>query len=203
MEPGGPASRRTVGPQKHCDRARAACAARARGLAEASLCGARCASWFHPFVSGLRYQLKMTGAFRRGRFMAALGGRRRRGIQRCRDGDGPVTARSGAAARQRTARDAQTKDVAKELHSPSPRYGPWRPSGVGRSSLVEESAGRPQAVAAGNQLVMQCRHPMLADVDVATRVDVHMPWLVGQECLRAQRAGGRAHCLAAVRECQP
>jgi hypothetical protein len=25
---------------------------------------------------------------------------------------------------------------------------------------------------------MQCRHPMRADVDVATRVNVHMPWLV-------------------------
>jgi hypothetical protein len=51
------------------------------------------------------------------------------------------------------------------------------PLGAGRTSLVEESAGQPLAVAANDQLVMQCRHPMLADVDVATRVNVHMPWL--------------------------
>src|SRR4029453_6188125 len=52
------------------------------------------------------------------------------------------------------------------------------PKEVGRVSLVEENASRPQAVAAGNQLVMHCRHPMLAEVDVATRVNVHMPFFV-------------------------
>jgi hypothetical protein len=55
---------------------------------------------------------------------------------------------------------------------------PTAPKEVGRVSLVKESASRPQAVAAGNQLVMHCRHPMLADDDVATRVNVHMPFFV-------------------------
>ena len=59
------------------------------------------------------------------------------------------------------------------------------PLGAGRTSLVEESAGQPLAVAANDQLVMQCRHPMLADVDVATRVNVHMPWLVRTEARSA------------------
>jgi hypothetical protein len=64
---------------------------------------------------------------------------------------------------------------------------------VGRSSLVQESASRPQAVAAADQLVMQCRHPMRADVDVATRVNVHMPWVDRTEATlgRVTPGGGR------------
>src|ERR1700752_2535455 len=73
-------------------------------------------------------------------------------------------------------RGAETKEIAKELHWPiSSITVTAAPLGAGRTSLVEESAGQPLAVAANDQLVMQCRHPMLADVDVATRVNVHMP----------------------------
>src|SRR5690348_6607298 len=72
---------------------------------------------------------------------------------------------------------------------------PMAPSGVGRALLVEESAGRPQAVAAGVQLVMRRRHPMLADVDVATRVDVHMPWKVlGNAAARPRRRARAFWC---------
>ena len=77
-----------------------------------------------------------------------------------------------------------------------------RPEESGRTSLVEESASRPQAVAADNQLVMQCRHPMLADVDVATRVNVHMPWFDQTEN-RSHKVSGGVHCRAALRQSQP
>jgi hypothetical protein len=47
------------------------------------------------------------------------------------------------------------------------------------------------------------RHPMLADVDDATRVDVHMPWSGSDRgCSKAQRAPKRAHCSAALHGCQ-
>ena len=106
----------------------------------------------------------------------------RRGIlrlaQRGGHSDRPGTTGVGTTARQRAGCHTQTEEFAKELHGPfSSLTAPTAPSEVGRSSLVEESASRPQAVAAADQLVMQCRHPMLADVDVATRVNVHMPWV--------------------------
>lgn len=69
---------------------------------------------------------------------------------------------------------------------------PAAPREVGRAFLVEESAGRPQAVAADDQLVMRRRHPMLADVDVATRVDVHMPWKVLRDAAALARRSARA-----------
>jgi len=94
-----------------------------------------------------------------------------------------------AAGHGKPARGAKTEEIAKELHWPiSSITVPTAPLGAGRTSLVEESAGQPLAVAANDQLVMQCRHPMLADVDVATRVNVHMPWLVRTEARPARMA---------------
>lgn len=123
--------------------------------------------------------------------------------QRGRYGDGVTGAHGSTSASQQPAHRVQQNGIAKELHSPSPRYGACGAAEVGRSSLVEESASRPQAVAADNQLVMQCRHPMLADVDVATRVNVHMPWFVRTGSQPTRCAGRRAHCRAALRKCQP
>jgi len=138
------------------------------------------------------YQLQMTMRLRNGMFLptrglaAVLGigmtkvGRRGslRLAQRGGHSDRPGTAGIRTTARQRAGCNTQTEEFAKELHGPfSSLTAPTAPSEVGRSSLVQESASRPQAVAAADQLVMQCRHPMLADVDVATRVNVHMPWV--------------------------
>lgn len=45
--------------------------------------------------------------------------------------------------------------------------------GTGRTRLVEESAGRPGATAAGDRFDCGRRHPMQADAGGATRVYVH------------------------------
>ncbi len=42
---------------------------------------------------------------------------------------------------------------------------------------------------------MQCRHPMLADVDVATRVNVHMPWVDRTEATDGHVAPGGARIV--------
>lgn len=105
------------------------------------------------------------------------------------DSDGGTAHGLTAAGQGKPARGAKTEEITKELHWPiSSITVPTAPLGAGRTSLVEESAGQPLAVAANDQLVMQCRHPMLADVDVATRVNVHMPWLVRTEARPAKTA---------------
>jgi hypothetical protein len=131
-------------------------------------------------ASEARYQMKMTGRTRGvGRGVGYGTGLAGLLVQRLGHGHGEGNTHGLAAAGQgKPTRGAQTKEIAKELHWPiSFNTVPAAPLGAGRTSLVEESAGQPLAVAANDQLVMQCRHPMLADVDVATRVNVHMPWL--------------------------
>ncbi|RAO74807.1 hypothetical protein CA260_18525 [Dyella jiangningensis] len=116
-------------------------------------------------------------------------------VQGSGDGNRPGTCVC-TTARDRTYSGTQTEEIAKELHGPfSSLTAPTAPSEEGRTSLVEESASRPQAVAAADQLVMQCRHPMLADVDVATRVNVHMPWVDRTEATEGETAPGGAQIV--------
>ena len=141
--------------------------------------------------------MKMTGHARRVRGHVFRTWRMRAGMpglgrlfQRLGNGHGESRAHSLTAAGQgEPTRGANAKEITKELHGPiSSKTVLTAPLGAGRTSLVEESAGQPLAVAANDQLVMQCRHPMLADVDVATRVNVHMPWLVRTEARSAVTA---------------